>query len=278
MNFGPYLLARSLFSSTMALTRSSIRLVRTTSSDALSIFEQLCIEEALLRSDSRNWCILNRGANPPVIVMGISGKPEMLVQLDAVKNARVPVIRRFSGGGTVVVDSGTVFASFVCSRDAVPEKPSFPRELMEWSAKFYEPVFSRLCGNTSPFSLRENDYCLGDTKVGGNAQTLSAGRWVHHTSFLWSFREEHMRLLTLPSKRPAYRLDRPHSAFLTPLCEHHPFGGSLDDSEGAEALHDAIEGRLHEAFDVVETATLAEVRNILAGTTQRQTNEVVQLK
>ena len=38
------------------------------------IFQQLQIEEALLRADQRNWCIINTGS-PPAIVMGISGKP-----------------------------------------------------------------------------------------------------------------------------------------------------------------------------------------------------------
>lgn len=261
-----------------AAVGSKVRLVRASASDALSIFEQLCIEEALLRSDPGNWCILNRGASPPSIVMGISGKPEALVHCDAARTARVPVIRRFSGGGTVVVDEGTIFASFICGRDAVPERPAFPRELMDWSASFYAPIFARLCGDAAPFELRENDYCLGDAKVGGNAQTISAGRWVHHTSFLWSFREEHMRLLTLPAKRPAYRLDRPHGAFLTQLREHHPLGAALGDEGGAEALHDAIEARLREVFEAVEPATVAEARGILARSTARRTNEFVELR
>ena len=256
---------------------SAIRLVRATAADALPIFEQLCIEEALLRSDSRNWCILNRGAVAPTVVMGISGKPEVLLNCAAARAAQVPVIRRFSGGGTVVVDSGSVFASFICSRDAVPERPAFPRELMEWSGKFYSPVFARMCGDAEPFTLRENDFCLGDHKIGGNAQTISTGRWVHHTSFLWSFREENMRLLTLPPKRPAYRHDRSHGAFLTPLWKHHPLGEALDDEGGAEALHDAIEARLGEVFATVERASLGEAREVLARTTARQTNEFVEL-
>ena len=37
------------------------------------ILEQLKMEEALLRSDNRNWCIINQGS-PVSIVMGISGK------------------------------------------------------------------------------------------------------------------------------------------------------------------------------------------------------------
>ena len=39
------------------------------------ILEQLQLEEALFRADQRNWCLLNSGS-PPAIVMGISGLPE----------------------------------------------------------------------------------------------------------------------------------------------------------------------------------------------------------
>jgi lipoate-protein ligase A len=36
---------------------------------------------------------------------------------------------------------------------------------------------------------------LGEKKIGGNAQTISKGRWVHHTSFLWDFTEKNMQYL-----------------------------------------------------------------------------------
>jgi hypothetical protein len=42
----------------------------------MDILRQLRMEEALLRCDHRNWCIVNDGAPPaapPAIVMGISG-------------------------------------------------------------------------------------------------------------------------------------------------------------------------------------------------------------
>lgn len=37
------------------------------------ILRQLLLEEALLRVDSNNWCIVNDGTSVPAIVMGISG-------------------------------------------------------------------------------------------------------------------------------------------------------------------------------------------------------------
>ena len=37
------------------------------------ILQQLQLEEALLRADKANWCIINDGTPSPAIVMGISG-------------------------------------------------------------------------------------------------------------------------------------------------------------------------------------------------------------
>ena len=57
------------------------------------------------------------------------------------------------------------------------------------------------------FRLRENDYVLGDRKVGGNAQSVGSGGFLHHTSFLWDWDDANMDYLVLPQKRPAYRGD-----------------------------------------------------------------------
>lgn len=35
--------------------------------------------------------------------------------------------------------------------------------------------------NAPQFSLRENDYVLGERKMGGNAQSITGKSWIHHT-------------------------------------------------------------------------------------------------
>ena len=50
---------------------------------------------------------------------------------------------------------------------------------------------------------------FGDRKFGGNAQSITKGRWVHHTSFLWDFQAANMELLRHPPRMPAYRQARP---------------------------------------------------------------------
>lgn len=178
------------------------------------IFRQLQIEEALLRADTRNWCLINKGSSP-AIVMGISGKESELIEPRTFESSPIPIIRRFSGGGTVVVDEHTVFITWIANTADV-QVPCCPKEVLNWTAKIYTPGFQG-----TGFQLAENDYALNDRKCGGNAQYMCKGRWLHHTSFLWDYQEEHMQYLKMPAKRPAYRADRAHTDFLCRLNEHY---------------------------------------------------------
>ncbi len=203
------------------------------------IFEQLRLEEALLRTSNENWCLLNTGS-PPAIVMGISGKPEELLDLKRLAQDEIPVIKRFSGGGTVYIDPDTVFATLICNEEAV-DIPLQPKALLKWSESFYSPILSG-------FQLRENDYALGDKKIGGNAQYIQKKRWLLHTSFLWDYSIEKMNYLLLPAKRPAYRQERSHGDFLSPLRPHFPSKERLIHSIVQQARNlGASEASLQEA-------------------------------
>lgn len=182
--------------------------------DKTSIFRQLQIEEALLRNDWRNVCILNHGSCEAV-VMGISGRPERLLDADKLVSMNVPLIKRFSGGGTVFVDSDTLFVTFILDKKFLAF-PLFPEPVMRWSGQFYQGLFSSL----DSFSLRENDYVMGQRKFGGNAQYIRKGRCLHHTSFLWSFDPVKMSCLLQPEKAPMYRQGRSHDDFLCCLKDY----------------------------------------------------------
>ncbi|KAB1216722.1 hypothetical protein CJ030_MR4G003853 [Morella rubra] len=168
----------------------------------LPILQQLHLEERLLRTSSDNWCIINDGTDQPTIVMGISGKPAELLEIKSVLCDHIPVIRRFTGGGTVIVDPSTIFVTFICNKDAVPGLQPYPRPIMSWSEQIYNKVFQGI----GDFHLRENDYVFGNHKFGGNAQSITKNRWIHHTSFLWDYEVRSMAYLKLPERAPEYRL------------------------------------------------------------------------
>jgi len=251
---------------------SPAKLVRVVRTAGLCVLRQLRLEEALLRApaEAGNWAVVNDGARTPAIVLGISGKPHALIDVARAHAEGVLVLKRFTGGGTVIVDEDTQFVSLLMRRDALPpDVPLFPEPLMRWTAALYggggggrasaaapgapPPDDDVFLGNRSKsvrspsaahpppprvsidpprrtplasaavfrdvpgWRLRENDYAVGDLKIGGNAQSVAKDRFVHHTSFLWGFDPQRMRYLRNPEKQPRYRGRRDHDAFLTTL-------------------------------------------------------------
>lgn len=195
-----------------------------------------------------------------MIVMGIGGKAEKLLNLKNVTDDNMLVVKRFSGGGTVVMDENAIWTTLIAGRktkesetnENVKEDPlckPYPRDIMKRTADaVFGPTFGILENETtstlSPrFSLREDDYILTTTtkdgeeearKIGGNAQAITGRQgWLHHTSFLWDYKDINMeRYLKLPEKRPDYRVDRTHRDFLVRLRDHYG-----RDSDGGEVGH-----------------------------------------
>jgi lipoate---protein ligase len=222
--------------------------------EKLPILQQLQIEEALLRTDDRLWCLINQGS-PPAVVMGISGALDEL-ELDRLRAQQIPIIRRFSGGGTVIVDNNTLFVTLLGPKTVLSPIPCFPEPLLRWTGSLYAEALG-----LPHFGPRENDFVLGEKKCAGNAQYFRKERWLHHTSFLWDYHPERMECLKLPRRTPPYRQGRNHGDFLTPLCHHLP---SLD------SLLVNLRATLHHHFEVVEV-TLPELEPLLALPHRRST-------
>ena len=241
-----------------------VRLVRTS---GLCILRQLRLEEKLLRSPGAgNWCLLNDGTPDRSVVLGISGKPHQLVDVRRALDDGLRVIKRFSGGGTVIVDRDTQFVTLVMNAAAVPDLALFPRQIMDWTGSLYGGRPHGVFADVPGWQLRENDYVIGERKVGGNAQSISKDRWLHHTSFLWDFREETMKYLTNPAKQPRYRANRSHSDFLAPLKTYLPDRNAL-----ATRIEAALEGMGLEvapaSIEQAEDAVAAFHRGSGVGTT-----------
>jgi len=220
------------------------------------IFDQLQIEEALLRVNGENWCLINEGS-PPSIVMGISGKSKELIDHKQIQSAPLPIIKRFSGGGTVVVDDDTLFVSFIFQKE-VHDFPCYPEPILRWSEQFYQEALS-----IPEFHLLENDYVIGKHKCGGNAQYIKKHRFVHHTTFLWDYKEKYMDYLLHPKKTPNYRTARSHTDFLCRLKDH------LDSKAHFIA---SIKGTLSNRYDLIETS-LEKISPILKAPHRKTTTK-----
>ena len=77
-----------------------------------------------------------------------------LVNVPEAASKDVTIIRRFTGGGTVVVDSDSILTSVIVDGPkSVPDVQPYPKPIMSWTEKLFHSVFEKYMGE---FSLREN--------------------------------------------------------------------------------------------------------------------------
>ncbi len=181
--------------------------------DNLPILEQLHIEEGLLKTSEENFILLNSGS-PRAIIMGISSKKEEVVNLELSSKDQIPIIQRFTGGGTVIVDENTLFVTFIFQKD-LHDFELYPTSILNWAGYALKSAL-----NLSNFTILGNDFTLNEKKIGGNAQYIKKNRFLHHTSFVHDFTPSNMNYLLHPPKEPLYRQGRTHCDFLTPLAPH----------------------------------------------------------
>lgn len=247
-------------------TTATIPVVHHLDLTGLSILERLVLEEYLYQTQSQtNWLLIgthgwhselndfsspwsmpwnvqsnnnNNNNNNAAIVLGIGGKIPELLYTEHIEHDQIPVIRRFSGGGTVLMNPDCIWTTLIGRDFPSSQPPYYPRPLMEYTAvQFFYPLFTRLQqyqqekqvppNNNSTisnlFSLREHDYVWDNAfKIAGNAQSIGKSGWLHHTSFLWHIPSGMSRYLRLPAKRPEYRASRPHEQFVQALSTIFP--------------------------------------------------------
>jgi lipoate-protein ligase A len=78
----------------------------------LNIRDVLVLEEVLFRKSKENWFLYYYEC-PKAVVVGFSGKIKELINVEDASKQKVQIIRRYTGGGTVIIDENTVFTTFI---------------------------------------------------------------------------------------------------------------------------------------------------------------------
>ena len=163
-------------------------------------------------------------------VLGHSGKTQVEVDLSSCRANRVPVLRRCSGGGTVLQGPGCLNYSLILRiRDRTP---------LQGVAEANRFIMRRLKSSLEPIMDSEieihgvSDLAIGKRKFSGNAQYRRRHFLLFHGTFLHHFDLSMIeKLLPMPLKQPPYRQNRSHSNFLTNL--------NLPSSRVKEALKES---------------------------------------
>lgn len=148
-----------------------------------------------------------------VVVLGRSGRPADEVDLDACARAGVPVLRRVSGGGTVLLGPGCLNFSVVLSLTWHPEHRDIRRSMQAIVSSIAKalPLDGLHLAGTS-------DLCWQEWKVSGHAQRRTRDVLLHHGTLLYDLDLDLMaRLLREPSRQPDYRTRRTHLDFVRNL-------------------------------------------------------------
>jgi len=163
------------------------------------------------------------------VVLGASRDPAVEVDEDECRRRRVAVLRRASGGGTVVIGRGTVQYAFVVPHPAGTEPPSLDAVKSACNAA----VVSALAGGGVHAPLATDasgDLRVDDRKVGGLAlRRHRHATLLHGTLLVDADLEQIAALLKHPVLEPKWRQGRSHLAFLANL-------GRLDVAAFANAL------------------------------------------
>jgi lipoate-protein ligase A len=150
------------------------------------------------------------------VVLGYANRLTTEVNAPFCRANGIPILRRCSGGGTVLQGPGCLNYALVLRSDE-----SGPLHSLTAANRFilerHRAVFASLLG--APVEMKgQTDLALGGLKFSGNAQRRKRRALLFHGSFLLDFDFGLMeRALPMPSRQPDYRAHRAHADFLMNL-------------------------------------------------------------
>jgi lipoate-protein ligase A len=149
------------------------------------------------------------------VVLGYSNKIQEEIHRDLCRKKGVPVLRRCSGGGTVLQGPGCLNYSLVLriKKNGLDTITAANHFIM----KHHQLALAQLL--RKPVKIEgHTDLAIGGLKFSGNAQRRKKHHLLFHGTFLLGFDLALVeKLLKLPPRRPEYRRDRRHGDFLMDL-------------------------------------------------------------
>lgn len=181
--------------------------------------ENLACDEALLeRCENRDGPEILRfwESADYFVVIGYSDRLDREVRAAAAREKGVPVLRRISGGGTVLQGPGCVNFSLLMRIENEPRLKSI-RETNRFVLERHAAAVEKITGLRAEIR-GASDLAAGGLKFSGNAQRRRKNFLLFHGTFLLDLDFPLLEdLLPLPSKQPDYRAGRPHTQFLRNL-------------------------------------------------------------
>ena len=150
------------------------------------------------------------------VVLGYANSATTEVNLPFCRQKTIPVLRRCSGGGTVLQGPGCLNYSLIIRIDE-----SGPCHTIHSTNEFIleRQIDALAIALQQPVSVEgQTDLVLHGLKFSGNAQRRKRNFLIFHGTFLLNMDLAMIeQALAMPSRQPSYRAHRAHSDFLTNL-------------------------------------------------------------
>ena len=197
-----------------------------------TVEENLALDEALLdlahEGVATAACVRTWMATEHAVVLGSSSRVEEEIDLQACSAAGVRVVRRPSGGATVVLGPGCLMWSVITPHAAgAPPIESIHAAMLEPLAAAITAAWAPSAGRrvarrgTSDLAV-VTDHDATERKVSGNALRVRRHGVLYHGTLLDGFDLGLVsRVLRHPPREPDYRSQRSHGDFLANLGLGH---------------------------------------------------------
>jgi lipoate---protein ligase len=150
------------------------------------------------------------------VVVGYANRVAEEVQLDNCKARNVPVLRRCSGGGTVLQGPGCLNYSLILRIGQEPPFDTITGTNCAVMRAHRDAIATLVAEEVRIDGI--TDLVIGGLKICGNAQRRKRNFLLFHGSFLLNMDFQIMEeLLRIPPKQPTYRKNRPHGQFVKNL-------------------------------------------------------------
>lgn len=199
--------------------------------------DEALLEEAEARGDEHE--VLRIWESPqPVVVIGRSSRIAEEVDLARCQQRQIPVIRRSSGGASIVAGPGCLMYAVVLSYAKRPQLT----KLDEAHRTVLEPLAAALARYVpGVVKAGTSDLALAGQKFSGNSLRCKRSHLVYHGTLLYDFPLGTVaELLKTAPRQPEYRQGREHADFVRNLPiarddlyaavrEAFPTTGTLED-------------------------------------------------
>jgi lipoate-protein ligase A len=151
----------------------------------------------------------------PAVVLGTACRLAQDVDEPACRADGVPILRRSSGGGTVLLGRGCLCYSLVLRYDRSPLLAEIPTSYVYIMGRVLRALDGFLPGLERAGT---SDLAAAGRKFSGNAQQRKRTHLLHHGTLLYDFNLGLIgRYLRLPERQPEYRANREHGDFVMNL-------------------------------------------------------------